>query len=139
MEEYTNTVELNHNLLSSCLDKFTITVCLKYISSRWQGPGGSDIADAAIAGEPSRGTHAVVQDGGVLTLTAADESDAGNYTCVVENVAGRRTRSLWIVVSGQCGDLAFYSIVHSRVGSIYRYTDPALVQSLCVARALCEI
>jgi len=71
------------------------------ILCRWQGPGGSDIADAANAGDMSRGTHAVVQDGGVLTLSAADEFDAGNYTCIVENVAGRRTRSVWIAVSGQ--------------------------------------
>lgn len=73
------------------------------MTDRWQGPGGTDVGDAAGngVGESSRGARIAMQDGGVLIIPSADESDSGNYTCIVENVAGRRTRSVWIAVSGK--------------------------------------
>ena len=37
---------------------------------------------------------------GVLMMTAAQESDSGNYTCRASNMAGEEAKSVWIVVSG---------------------------------------
>ena len=59
---------------------------------RWEGPDGLEIG----AGE-SR----VRAFEGVLSIVGALKTDAGNYTCVVQNAAGLRRRPVAIVVSGQ--------------------------------------
>lgn len=63
------------------------------MARRWAGPGGLEIG----AGGESR----LRAFEGVLSIVGALETDAGNYTCVVENTAGVRRRPVSIVVSGQ--------------------------------------
>ena len=63
------------------------------LARRWQGPDELEIG----AGGESR----LRAFEGVLSIVAALETDAGNYTCVVENTAGVRRRPVSIVVSGQ--------------------------------------
>jgi len=58
---------------------------------RWEGPDALEIG----AGE-SR----VRAFEGVLSIVGALKTDAGNYTCIVENAAGVRRRPVAIVVSG---------------------------------------
>ena len=63
------------------------------LARRWEGPDGLEIG----AGGESR----VRAFEGVLSIVGALKTDAGNYTCVVENAAGVRRRPVAIVVSGQ--------------------------------------
>jgi len=63
------------------------------LARRWIGPDALEIG----AGE-SR----VRAFEGVLSIVGAINTDAGNYTCLVENTAGVRRRPVALVVSGQC-------------------------------------
>ena len=62
--------------------------------SRWKNFVGAEIGD-----QPDGRVRASVD--GLLTIVNAEVSDSGNYTCHAENMAGSRTRSLWIVISGR--------------------------------------
>ena len=37
---------------------------------------------------------------GLLQINGAQPSDSGNYTCVVQNMAGEQRRAVWVIVSG---------------------------------------
>ena len=57
----------------------------------WEDPSGQNVTEE---GRISRA-------GNTLTLTELQPGDSGNYTCVVENLAGRRAKAVWIVVSSE--------------------------------------
>ena len=38
---------------------------------------------------------------GTLTLSNAQETDTGHYSCEVSNMAGSKERKVWLVVSGK--------------------------------------
>jgi len=63
------------------------------LARRWVGPDGLEIG----AGGESRARAFE----GVLSIVGALKSDAGNYTCLVQNAAAVRQRPVSIVVSGQ--------------------------------------
>ena len=36
-----------------------------------------------------------------LYVTGARDTDGGNYTCLVENMAGTKRKDLWLMISGK--------------------------------------
>lgn len=64
------------------------------LARRWEGPDGLEIGAGG-------GESRLRAFEGVLSIVGALETDAGNYTCLVENTAGVRRRPVSIVVSGQ--------------------------------------
>lgn len=59
---------------------------------RWLIPSGS---------VPPGGGRIKESPDGVITITRVEEADAGDYVCQVENLAGIRSRSFGLVVSGR--------------------------------------
>jgi len=68
---------------------------------RWVGPDGLEIGGAGAGGTGGGESSRVRAFEGVLSIVGALTSDAGNYTCLVENAAATRRRPVSIVVSGQ--------------------------------------
>ena len=72
--------------------KNNVNKILKFALNRWLNPSGVEVEQDRTKQQPE----------GILSLTNMQEANVGNYTCVAENIAGRSTKSVWIVVSGKC-------------------------------------
>lgn len=87
------------------------------MTDRWVEPGGGSVTEGA--------GRVKADSNGQLSISNAQQSDSGNYTCVASNLAGDMRRNVMVVVSGVC-DLNI-SLVVQGLWLLYSYFEPVLV------------
>lgn len=65
--------------------------CLVLFSYRWSDPNDQVLVE----------TGRIKSVDSKLYMTNVQPSDSGNYSCTASNMAGTKTASVWVVVSGK--------------------------------------